>query len=62
MTPHQRRRAIKALNAAYSALGATLSGDEGRDDSRVQLRSDINEFLSYLEAVEAADQRRAGAA
>lgn len=49
-TEAQVRRAIKALDAAYKAMEPLSSASQGAaDDSRVKLRSDINEYLTYLE-------------
>lgn len=49
-TEAQVKRAIKALDAAYHALEPLSSCSQGAaDDSRVKLRSDINEYLTYLE-------------
>lgn len=42
------RRAIKTLDAAYDAMGP-LASDHNGDGSRVRLRSDIREYLEYLE-------------
>lgn len=49
-TEAEVRRAIKALDAAYKAVGALAAHSLGdADDTRVKLRSDINEYLTYLE-------------
>lgn len=49
-TEAEVRRAIKALDGAYKAMGALAAHSLGNaDDTRVKLRSDINEYLTYLE-------------
>lgn len=49
-TQAQVQRAIKALDAAYKALEPlSVHALGAADDSRVRLRSDINEYLTYLE-------------
>ncbi len=49
-TEKQVLRAIKALSAAYDAMGPLATCADGRaDDTRVKLRRDINEYLTYLE-------------
>lgn len=49
---HKRfERAIAALFKAYDALAAITDGTESRDDSRLRLKADINEYASYLDRV-----------
>lgn len=49
-TEAEVKRAIKALDAAYRAMEPLSSRSAGNaDDTRVKLRSDINEYLTYLE-------------
>lgn len=49
-TEAQIKRVIKTLDAAWEALGCfTGCGDIPADDTRVRLRSDMREYLEYLE-------------
>lgn len=43
------KKAIKVLDAAWAALGEITDDRAQRDDSRVRLRTDIREYLEYLE-------------
>jgi hypothetical protein len=48
-TEKEVRHAIKTLDAAWKALEPLMDGDESANDGRVRLRSDIREYLEYLE-------------